>query len=241
MEAHVAYRRTGRPIMAALELVFPDDPLVAGVQDEYLLGEDLLVAPVLEPGCTSRKVVIPAGKWIDLWSVVSFDDATRKLVMAGDREVMRFGGPLTIDVEVSEDEIPVFVREGAVISLLSSDVDTLSPYGETSSVIGASEREDRRQLLAFPGDARAGAIGPGQRARSEPGSDAWIFVIAAERRRTWELSALLGREPKAVEVVADGERLAACDWSYEQSAGVLRCTLDGASVHLSVKFDLLDP
>jgi sulfoquinovosidase len=241
MEAHAAYRRTGRPIMAALELVCPDDPLVAGIQDEYLLGEDLLVAPVIEPGCTSRTVVVPAGRWIDLWSVVSFDDAARKLVMRGDRELTRFGGPSQIGVEVNEDEIPVFVRGGAVVSLLSSDVDTLSPYGETALIIAASERDDRRQLLAFPGDAWAGAIGPGQRARSELGPNVWTLEITSERRRTWELSALLAREPKGVDVVADGEQLAACEWSYQQSSGVLRCTLDGGSVRLSVEFDLLDP
>ncbi len=38
------------------------------VADEYLLGNDLLVAPVVECGCTSRDIVLPPGKWTDAWT-----------------------------------------------------------------------------------------------------------------------------------------------------------------------------
>ena len=57
MAAHEEYRRSGRPIMCALELAYPGS---GPVWDQYLLGTDLLVAPVLEPGATSRRVVRPA-------------------------------------------------------------------------------------------------------------------------------------------------------------------------------------
>ena len=50
--------------MCALELVYPD---LGPVPDQYLLGEHLLVAPVLEPDCRSRRVVLPPGRWTDLF------------------------------------------------------------------------------------------------------------------------------------------------------------------------------
>ena len=67
MAAHATYRRTGRPIMSALELAEPGEPLYARRDDQYLLGRDLLVAPVIEPGCARRSVVVPDGRWIDLF------------------------------------------------------------------------------------------------------------------------------------------------------------------------------
>ena len=54
--------RTGEPMMRNLEYAFPGRGY-AGIKDEFLMGEDLLVAPVLEKGATSRRVVLPPGSW----------------------------------------------------------------------------------------------------------------------------------------------------------------------------------
>jgi alpha-D-xyloside xylohydrolase len=57
----------GQPVMRGLFHEFPDDPGAWTAADEYLLGPDLLVAPVLEPGARSRSVYLPAGAtWTDL-------------------------------------------------------------------------------------------------------------------------------------------------------------------------------
>jgi sulfoquinovosidase len=59
----------GLPAQRPLFLHFPEDPAVAGVEDQYLLGPDLLVAPVLGAGLTERAVVLPGGaEWVHLWS-----------------------------------------------------------------------------------------------------------------------------------------------------------------------------
>jgi alpha-glucosidase len=51
------------PPIRHLVLEFPNDPEVVSISDEYMLGSDLLVAPVVEVGATSREVYFPAGTW----------------------------------------------------------------------------------------------------------------------------------------------------------------------------------
>jgi sulfoquinovosidase len=60
---------TGKPIVRHLAFVFPGDPALRAVDDQFLLGDDLLVAPVLTEGSTSRPVVLPSGAtWYDVWT-----------------------------------------------------------------------------------------------------------------------------------------------------------------------------
>ena len=66
------YRQTGMPAMRQLGLLYPGDGRAAASDDEFLLGDDLLVAPVLEEGATSRSVYLPHGRWVDLWRSARF-------------------------------------------------------------------------------------------------------------------------------------------------------------------------
>lgn len=100
-DAHAHYRETGRPIMAALELIHPDEPMVHGVFDQYLFGPDLLVCPVLEPGATSRMVVIPPGEWQD-----ALDSHAAVIV-----------GPRRVEVVVTAEDLPVFRRAGSEVTV----------------------------------------------------------------------------------------------------------------------------
>jgi alpha-D-xyloside xylohydrolase len=90
--------RDGVPPMRPLFVDFPQDPDAWCVEDEFLLGPDLLIAPVLEPGARVRDVYLPAG---------------RTWVAAGTGD--RHGGGVAVTVEVSLDRIPVFVSEGAAV------------------------------------------------------------------------------------------------------------------------------
>ena len=88
----------GVPPMRPLFVDFPADPDAWGVEDQFLFGPDLLVAPVLEPGAAARDVYLPAGRtWTEAWTGQRHDGGT------------------TARVPVSLDRIPVFVREGAQI------------------------------------------------------------------------------------------------------------------------------
>jgi alpha-D-xyloside xylohydrolase len=58
----------GLPMVRALFIEFPDDPGSWHIEDEYMFGSDLLVAPLFEAGSTGRSVYLPPGHWIDYQS-----------------------------------------------------------------------------------------------------------------------------------------------------------------------------
>ena len=91
---------TGAPYMRALPLVFPNDPKVADLRDEYMFGPAFLVAPVTEQGAISREVYLPAGAdWYNYW--------TNERVKGGQ----------TITVSAPIDTLPLFVRAGSILPL----------------------------------------------------------------------------------------------------------------------------
>ncbi|TNE92392.1 MAG: hypothetical protein EP330_01695 [Deltaproteobacteria bacterium] len=59
---------TSAPIVRHLMLAYPDDAETWNLDDQYLLGEDLLVAPILQTGLTERDVYLPEGTWFDVWT-----------------------------------------------------------------------------------------------------------------------------------------------------------------------------
>jgi alpha-glucosidase len=117
------YVETGMPVMRHLGLAYPDDAVAAGVEDQFLLGPDLLVAPVLEPGARERRVYLPAGTWVDLWRSAAWEPETRAIVPGRARTL---AGPGHVTLPAPLDELPLLVRSGARIPLLPSDVLTLA-------------------------------------------------------------------------------------------------------------------
>lgn len=90
---------TGLPIIRALWLHHADDAAAVARGDEYLWGRDLLVAPVVEKGATTRRLYLPRGRWIDFWT---------EKPEAGGREIDR-----AVDLATT----PLYVRAGAVIPM----------------------------------------------------------------------------------------------------------------------------
>jgi alpha-glucosidase/alpha-D-xyloside xylohydrolase len=90
---------TGMPIMRALWLHHADDPTAVGRGDEYLWGRDILVAPIVEKGATTRRLYLPRGRWFDFW---------KEEVVDGGREIDR-----SVDLATT----PLYVRAGAVVPM----------------------------------------------------------------------------------------------------------------------------
>ena len=59
---------TGLPVVRHPFVHYPDDPEVLGLEYQFMVGEELMVAPVLDPGEGAVEVYLPAGKWVHLWS-----------------------------------------------------------------------------------------------------------------------------------------------------------------------------
>ena len=91
---------TGEPVMRPLFFDFPEDQKAWETEDAYMFGKDLLVAPVMEAGISERAVYLPAGtRWKE--------SATGRIYEGGE----------TVSASAPIDIIPVFIREGADISV----------------------------------------------------------------------------------------------------------------------------
>jgi alpha-glucosidase len=95
--AHETFQ-TGLPLMRPLLMEFPDDSKTANLSDEWMMGDSLLAAPILQPG-GKRSVYLPTGRWYALGS---------NLPLKGKR---------TMAVTAALDEIPVYVRAGSILPL----------------------------------------------------------------------------------------------------------------------------
>jgi alpha-glucosidase len=56
---------------------YPEDPEAYGLEYQFMVGEDLMVAPVLDPGEEAVEVYLPAGRWVHLWSGRAYGSAER--------------------------------------------------------------------------------------------------------------------------------------------------------------------
>src|SRR5262245_8289751 len=160
--AAAEYRRSGLPLMRHLVLVASDDPAAVARDDEFLLGPDLLVAPVLAPGQTTREAYLPAGAWVDIWRAGTWDSASGAFVLGAATVVE---GARSVTVPAPLAELPIFVRAGAVLPLLPADVDTLADYGTAPDLVKLADRRDRLELLAFPRGRTATPLGQAGRLR----------------------------------------------------------------------------
>jgi alpha-glucosidase (family GH31 glycosyl hydrolase) len=220
------YRRTGMPLMRHLALAAPADRRALAADDEFLLGPDLLVAPVLDQGARSRRAYLPRGRWIDLWRSARWDDRAGTLRLG--RTVVRSGGR-SVRLPAPLEQLPLLVRAGAVLPLTPADVDTLAPFGR--GVVRLADRADRLRLLAFPA-GRTHARFPGGRATSTVAAGRWTLRLRDGRRRTYAVEAALG---------ASGPRRGTChvtgatSWRYDRSRRVLRATVVGRGGRLTAR------
>lgn len=137
--------KTGEPLMRPLIAEFPADPWVIDLGDEYLFGEEILVAPVTEKGAFSRTVYLPAGEWYDFWR--------------GER----CEGKQEIEVDTPLEIMPIFIRAGSIIPLAPemqySDEKPLDPLilniYPASGGVDPAEGEARFELYEDDGQSNA--------------------------------------------------------------------------------------
>lgn len=216
------YYATGMPIMRHHVLTDPDDADAHDRDDQYLFGPDILVAPVLEAGVTERTLYLPAGEWVQWWRSVEYAESTGAFTLGGASVAT---GGAQIAVAAPRDEIPMFVRAGAVIALLAPDVYTLADHGAGNpDVVRLADRVDQLHLLAFPRGATAGRFFDSGRYSSEEAPGSWTLSLTDSAPRTVHLQASLQalEQPfTPCEVRTGSAVLDPSLWDYEPATGVL--------------------
>lgn len=115
---------TGLPVMRPLVLHYEKDKETWNLNGEFLLGEHLLVAPVLEQGATKKMVYLPAGTWYDFFTGKEY----------------KGGAYYMVDAPI--DTCPVFAKAGSII-----------PTYELMQYTG-QKPYDTLKLLVYPGEGR---------------------------------------------------------------------------------------
>lgn len=93
------YAENGSPMLKSISMAFQNDSETLNREEEFLLGENLLICPVSKEGVKSRVMYLPEGEWYNFWS----DE-----VISGRRE---------ITVATPIDQIPLFVKAGSIVAL----------------------------------------------------------------------------------------------------------------------------
>ena len=195
---------TGMPIIRHLFLAYPHDPYVYGLDDEYLLGPDLLVAPVIVHGATSKRVYLPGGTWIDYWS-------------GG-----QYNGGRMVTVPAPLDRIPIFVRGGALLPTLADPGDTLAPATDPA----VRRAGDDLALRLYPGGGEQITLADGTQLSAQVSAHATRLRLAGPARR-YRVTLPLVRPPRGVAL--DGHPLsrggASPAWRYDARTGLLHVDL----------------
>jgi alpha-D-xyloside xylohydrolase len=171
----------GRPIQRPLGLAHPE--LGVHPSDEYMFGDELLVAPILDRGQTRRRVIVPSGTWIDFWD--------------GSPHTPDARGEIEVDAPLAK--LPLFLREGAIVPMLRPTIDTLASADDPAVESFARDAGPLWALIA-PGPPRAFELWDGARiARAADGAFEVRDGVAFDRGFVLEIMA--AREP--VQVIRD--------------------------------------
>lgn len=128
----------GLPMLRALFVEFPNDPGAWLIDNQYLLGSDILVAPMMENG-TERDVYLPEGKWIDY--------QTKEVYNAGWHKI-------------KTGKIPVImlVRDGAVIPHIKLAQSTMDMDWSNLELVNFSTGQTAKGLVCLPSDNKLQAV-----------------------------------------------------------------------------------
>ncbi len=124
----------GLPMLRALFVEYPDDPGSWNIEDEYLFGSDILVAPLMEAGATGRQVYLPPGRWIDYQTGKVYDGGWHR-------------------IEAGQIAVVMLVRDGAVIPQMKVAQSTADlDWSNLELVVYADQAQSARGLVCLPSD-----------------------------------------------------------------------------------------
>ncbi|OEG00104.1 alpha-glucosidase [Vulcanibacillus modesticaldus] len=131
--------RTGLPVMRPLFMEYPDDKNTFNLSDQFMIGDNVIIAPILQPNTYHRVVYLPEGKWYDYWTDESIE---------GGKHIL---------VEAELDKLPIFVREGSIIThgpvkqstMVPADEIIVHLYPKQSGVIEYTLYDDDGETFSY--------------------------------------------------------------------------------------------
>ncbi len=212
---------TGVPIIRPLVLMNQRDPNTYWIEHTFLLGNELLAAPIFVGNSTERYVYLPRGGWYDYWTN------------------RRFEGGRSVTWSGARTQLPLFVREGAIIPLISPDVQTLvdaSYTGRTSLALMTSALE----LAVYPKGASQFTLYDGTRVNCQAVSGA-VNIIFSSTARQVRFRILQGHRPSSVSVngVVLPERAnldaGSAGWAHSGDFTIVKFPHPGGSSRLGIQ------
>ncbi|MEV7615859.1 glycoside hydrolase family 31 protein [Streptomyces sp. NPDC089799] len=141
--AHLA-RRTGAPYVRPVWWGAPEERALRDCEDAFLLGDALLVAPVLEPGADRRAVRLPRGRWYDTATGAAYE------------------GPGQVLLDAPLGRVPVLARAGAVVPVVGGLEVWAPARGRTGGGVRISDGgETERFTVRWEGDVLRVALEDG--------------------------------------------------------------------------------
>ena len=110
----------------------------ANVEDEYLWGNEVLVAPVMEQGARQRKVVFPAGEWIN-WN----------------NPTLRYKGGTEAVVQAPLEELPMFVKAGSFIPQYTRQIENVTQYDPSTLTVMYFPAKQKTEYVLFDDDRKS--------------------------------------------------------------------------------------
>jgi alpha-glucosidase len=185
----------GLPAMRPVVLEFPEDPATYGLDDQYMFGSDLLIAPVVRESVTTRSVYLPKGDWFDFWTG------------------RRLEGGRGHNLPVTIASVPLFVRGGAfvfrqpvvqhtgemsglplTVEIYPADRSEAWFYEDDGHSLGYQRGESMRRRFV---QSRSASGAAGGQIRIEAGAPEGTYRPAA---RSLVVSVLTGPDPQRVTV-----------------------------------------
>lgn len=128
---------TGHPIVRPFGLAHPE--VGQHPSDQFLFGDWLLSAPVIEAGKTSREVWFPPGAWLSWWDASAYDGGAS-------------GTKATVPAPL--DTLPLFIARGGIVPMLRDTIDTLSPVPSGSPIESYANDAGTLWVRVAPGPTR---------------------------------------------------------------------------------------
>ncbi len=177
---------TGLPIIRPLVLIHQTDGNTFSLDHTYLFGNEFLVAPIITPNATERQVYLPEGNWFDFWT-----------------NQRHAGGQNITWKNNLQPQMPLFVREGAIVPMLLTELQALcdANYVDNPNI---RTPDSGLQFLIYPAGASQFTLYDGTKILCQAGGGKLTVTLSSVARPL--MLQLLTDEPAAV--VHDGKDIA---------------------------------